>query len=153
MEREARSTLMPNQSLLESWRGECQLDPLLVTILCVAEWADRYAIWPLVGDGTVGYEAGLPADPGTRHELLVSAWDDVRAYLDREYPGYRLIAAMLWAGDQVVLNNHDATWASYSELHLSPGQIEALQECWSRHGIPPDLYVRGQSIADRGTQV
>ncbi len=115
VENEPRITLLPNQALLESWEGEgeSQLDPLLVTLLCVAEWADRCAIWPLVGGGAVGYEGELPSDPEARRTLLVTAWDDVRAYLDREYPGYRLIAAILWAGDQELLDNHDATWASY----------------------------------------
>src|SRR6266851_9565841 len=63
--------------------------------------------------------------------------------------GIPLVAAILWTGAQELLNNHDATWASYSEIHLNRRQVETLRECWRRHGIPADLYIPGQSMADR----
>jgi len=149
MDQEPLLTLLPNLALLETWESDDDVDPFLIRLRCVAQWADRCAMWPLLGGGAVGYEGELPADATSRDVLLVSAWNEVRAYLDREYPGYPLVAASLSAGDRELLDNHDATWASYSEIHLSLSQVEALRECWRRHGIPSDLYVPGQSMADR----
>ena len=148
MDQESAITLLPNQVLLETWESDVELDPFLITLVCVAQWADRCAIWSLLGGG-VGYEGDLPADAATREALLVRAWNEVATWLDHEYPGYRLIAATLSAGDRELLDNHDATWASYSEMHLTASQVEALRECWRRHGIPADLYITGQSRLDR----
>jgi hypothetical protein len=150
MDQESVITLLPNQALLETWESDDELDPFLITLVCVAQWADRCAIWPLLGDfGAAGFEGELPAEAATREALLERAWSEVRAWLDHVYPGYRLIAASLWAGERELLDNHDATWASYSEIHLSPSQVEALRECWRRHGIPADLYITGPSRLDR----
>jgi len=148
MAQEPLMTLLPNHVVLETWENREELDVFLVTLLCVAQWADRCSIWSLLG-GPAGYEGELPADAATREAVLVRAWNEARAWLDREYPGYPLVAAILWTGAQELLNNHDATWASYSEIHLNRRQVETLRECWRRHGIPADLYIPGQSMADR----
>jgi hypothetical protein len=97
MDQESTMTLLPNQALLETWESDVEPDPFLITLVCVAQWADRCAIWSLLGGG-VGYEGELPADAATREELLVRAWNEVATWLDHEYPGYRLIAATLSAG-------------------------------------------------------
>src|SRR5205085_3026325 len=116
MDQESAITLLPNQTLLETWESDVEPDPFLITLICVAQWADRCAIWSLLG-GAAAYEGELPADAETREALLVSAWHEIAASLDHEFPGYRLIAATLSSRDRELLDNHDATWASYSEIH------------------------------------
>jgi len=87
MAQEPLMTLLPNHVVLETWENREELDVFLVTLLCVAQWADRCSIWSLLG-GPAGYEGELPADAATREAVLVRAWNEARAWLDREYPGY-----------------------------------------------------------------
>jgi hypothetical protein len=88
MDQEAVVTLLPNQPLLENWESNAEQDPLLITLICVAHWADRCAIWPLIGGvGAAGNEGESPTNAAAREALLVRVWNEVGVLLDHEYPG------------------------------------------------------------------
>jgi hypothetical protein len=144
--------LIPNQAVLDGWQPEEGVDAFLITLQCVARWADGCAIWPLGHPGAAGYEGSLPAELPARNALIARAWNETGDWAERQYgPGYRLAAARLWAGDEELLDNHDATWESYSEIRLTPARVQVLRECWTQHGVPVDLYAPGRSIWDRPT--
>jgi hypothetical protein len=142
-------TLVPNQELPETWEPPVGVDAFRVTLQCVAQWADRIALWSVLnGCDGAAYDGQIPADAIERNAFIAAAWTGVLECLEREYPGYPLVGAVLWAGDREILDNHDATWASWSEIHLTQGQADALRECCGQHGLPENLFVPGQSLAD-----
>jgi hypothetical protein len=112
----------------------------LLTVQCVARWADQCAICHSLTVVLLATRDGCPTISAHADALVVRAWTDVRHWLDQEpmFVGYLLEAALLWRGEFVMLDMHDADW---SHLYLTVEQTATLQQWWVDHHIPSDLYV------------
>src|SRR5205807_8826329 len=85
--------LIPNPVRVYDDRDLDLYGAALLTIQCVARWADHYRVWPVgypPGSRDVEFEGPLPADPKACDALLASAFSQVRDWWlsQPEWRGY-----------------------------------------------------------------
>jgi hypothetical protein len=65
-----------------------------------------------------------------------------------EFAGLVMVGLLLDRGGQLLLDQHDGV-NDATRLFLSPEEFAQLQQCWTRRGLPADLYEPSQRRAEQ----